>query len=108
MPSRLAALEIAAIKDMALAPEYRHMPVRTLALYAERIGKVFASATTWARLIREHDWRRPRLRVHPDTPTVGIRATAPNEIWHIGASRRRLAHSAGESPARARVRSPVA
>ncbi len=86
MPSRLAASEIAAIKDMVLAPEYRHMPVRTLALYAQRIGKVFASTATWARLIRERDWRRPRFRVHPDKPTVGIRATAPNQIWHIDVS----------------------
>jgi len=30
------------------------------------------------------------------------------EFWHTSASSRRLAHSAGDSPARARVRSPVA
>lgn len=86
MPSRLAATEIAAVKEMVLAPEFRHMPLRTLRLYAQRIGKVFASASTWARLIRDRGWRRPRLRVHPAKPTVGLRATAPNEIWHMDVS----------------------
>ncbi len=86
VPSRLAAPEIAAIKGMVLAPEYRHMPLRTLALYAQRAGKVFASAATWARLIRARGWRRPRLRVHPVKSTVGIRANAPNELWHIDVS----------------------
>jgi len=47
------------------------------------MGGVFASATTWRRLVREHGWRRPRLRVHPSKPKVGIRAERPNEIWHI-------------------------
>lgn len=79
-PGQLTAAEVAAIKDMVLAPDFRHISLRTLSLYAQRIGKVFASATTWARLIRDRGWRRPRLRVHPAKPTLGIRATAPNEI----------------------------
>jgi putative transposase len=63
-----------------------HMPLGTLARYAQRIGKVFASASTWAKLVREHGWRRPRQRVHPPKPTVGIRASQPNQIWHIDTS----------------------
>jgi putative transposase len=74
---------VATIKNMVLAPEYRHMPFGTLARYAERIGKVFASASTWAKLVRERGWRRPRQRVHPPKPTVGVRASQPNEIWHV-------------------------
>ena len=35
------------------------------------------------RLIRERGWRRPRRRVHPAKPTEGLRATKPNEYWHI-------------------------
>jgi hypothetical protein len=49
-PSQLTPTEVADIKDMVLAPEHRHMPLGTLARYAQRIGKVFASATTWAKL----------------------------------------------------------
>jgi transposase InsO family protein len=74
---------VGAVKAMVLAPEYRHMPLGTLARHAERMGKVFTSASTWAKLVRERGWRRPRQRVHPRKPTVGIRASRPNEIWHI-------------------------
>jgi putative transposase len=82
-PSRLTPTEVAAVKEMVLAPEYRHMPLGTLARYAQRIGKVFASASTWAKLVRQQGWRRPRQRLHPPKPTVGVRASQPNEIWHI-------------------------
>jgi transposase InsO family protein len=58
----------------------------TLARYGQRIGKVFASASTWAKLVRERGWRRPRQRVHPPKPTVGVRASQPNQIWHIDTS----------------------
>jgi putative transposase len=82
-PGQLTATEVATIKDMVLALDHRHMPLGTLARYAQRIGKVFASVTTWAKLVRERGWRRPRRRVHPPKPTVGVRATQPSEAWHI-------------------------
>jgi transposase InsO family protein len=82
-PSQLTPAEVADIKEMVLATEKRHMSLRTLALHAQRIGKVFASATTWARLVRARGWLRPRQRVHPPKPTVGVRASGPNQIWHI-------------------------
>jgi putative transposase len=82
-PSQLTANEIASIKDIVLDPRLRHMPLRTLSLYSQRVGRVFASVTTWARLVRERGWRRLRNRVHPAKPTEGVRATKPNELWHI-------------------------
>jgi transposase InsO family protein len=85
-PNQLTPVEVANIKDMVLAPEKRHMSLRTLAMHAQRIGKVFASATTWAKLVRARGWHRPRKRVHPPKPTVGVRAAAPNEIWHVDVS----------------------
>ncbi|MGB2985099.1 MAG: DDE-type integrase/transposase/recombinase, partial [Phycisphaerae bacterium] len=65
-------------------------PTGTLALLAQRLGKVFASPTTWHRLVRLHKWRRPRLRVHPSKPKVGIRSSGPNEIWHVDTTLIRL------------------
>jgi len=59
------------------------MPLRALSLYAQRAGHVFASATTWAKLVQQRGWRRPRRRVYPEKPKTGIRATYPNEYWHI-------------------------
>jgi len=62
---------------------FRHMSLRALALHAQRIGRVFAAVSTWARLVRERGWLRPRRRVYPAKPQEGIRASRPNEYWHI-------------------------
>ena len=89
-PQQLTREEYLVIRDMVTADEYRHVPTGTLARLAQRIGKVFASPTTWYRLLRAHNWRRPRQRVHPAKPTIGIRATRPNEIWHVDTTLIRL------------------
>jgi putative transposase len=68
---------------MVTAVEYRHVPTGTLAVLAQRLGKVCASPSTWYRLVRKYGWRRPRLRVHPAKPKVGLRTTRANEMWHI-------------------------
>jgi putative transposase len=82
-PQQLTPAETVAIKEMVTSDEYRHVPTGTLALLAQRLGRVFASPTTWYRLVTRHKWRRPRRRVHPAKPKIGIRAARPNEIWHI-------------------------
>ena len=71
---QLTLTEVSTIKEMVTSEEYRHVPTGTLALLAQRLGKVFASASTWYRLVRIHKWRRPRGRIHPAKPKVGIRA----------------------------------
>jgi len=68
---------------MVTAPQYRHVPTGTLAILAQRLGTVWASPSTWYRLVRQHGWRRPRLRVHPAKPKVGLRTTRADEMWHI-------------------------
>ena len=82
-PSRLTCPELSVMRDMAESEALRHMPIRTLAGHAKRIGRVFASAATWARTIREKGWRRPRKRVHPRPPKMGIRARGVGEILHV-------------------------
>ena len=82
-PHQLTSAEVAVVKDMVTSEKYRHVPTRTLAVLAQRLGKVFASPATWYRLLRIHRWRRPRTRVHPAKPKVGIRASKPNEYWHV-------------------------
>jgi len=71
------------MKDMVTALEYRHVPTGTLAVLAQRLGKVWASPSTWYHLVRKFGWRRPRLRVHPAKPKVGLRTTRADEMWHI-------------------------
>jgi transposase InsO family protein len=34
-------------------------------------------------LVRQRRWRRPRTRVHPKRAKEGIRASEPDELWHI-------------------------
>jgi transposase InsO family protein len=79
----LTPSEVQAIRDMVTSPEYRHIPTGTLAVLAQRLGTVSASPSTWYRLVRKYGWRRPRLRVHPARPKVGLRTTGADEMWHI-------------------------
>jgi len=89
-PTRLTAAEVAAVREMVTSPDLRHVSTGGLAVLAQRTGSVVASATTWYRLVRERGWRRPRTRVHPTQPTVGIRTSEPNQIWHIDTTLIRL------------------
>lgn len=89
-PHQLTAEERDVVKDMVCSTDYRHVPTGTLDMLAQRLGKVFASPSTWHRLVRRHGWRRPCKRVHPEKPRLGIRASAPNEIWHVDTSVVRL------------------
>ncbi len=89
-PHQLTSAEVNTVREMVMSDDYRHVPTGTLARLAERLGKVFASSSTWYRLVRVHKWRRLRQRIHPAKPKVGIRATRANEIWHVDTSLIRL------------------
>ncbi len=78
-PTRVSAEEVRTMHDMAISEGYKHLPISRLALLAQRLCKVFASASTWAKLIRERKWRRPRHRVYPAKAKVGVRAHKPDE-----------------------------
>jgi hypothetical protein len=64
-PAQLTAAEIATIGGMVQDASFRHMSLRALALHAQRMGRVFAAVSTWARLVRERGWLRPRRRLYP-------------------------------------------
>jgi len=83
VPTRLTPSEVEAVQEMVESDDHRHMSIRGLALYAQRIGKVIASPSTWYRLVKDAGWRRPRNRVYPAKAKIGIRASAPNEILHL-------------------------
>ena len=82
-PSVLVAAEMATMREMVTSPDYRHMSLGCLALFAQREGKLYAAPSTWWVIVREHGWRRPRQHVHPARPKIGIRAEAPNFTCHI-------------------------
>jgi putative transposase len=82
-PHALTQREIDAIEQMVTSPAYRHVPTGRLALLAQRVGRVFASPSTWHRLVARYGWRRPRLRLHPRKPREGVRAEKPDALWHV-------------------------
>jgi len=71
------------MREMVESSDHRHMSLRALALHAQRVGKVIASPSTWYRLVKNAGWRRPRNRVYPAKPKIGIRARAPGELLHL-------------------------
>ena len=85
-PSQLTRDEVSTMRDFVESESYREIAVQNLALYAQRLGKLFASASTWYKMIRRRGWKRPRRRVHPAKPKTGLRATRPNEYWQIDAN----------------------
>jgi hypothetical protein len=48
-PQQLTAAEVDVIRELVTSEDYRHVPTGTLARLAQRLGKVFASASTWYR-----------------------------------------------------------
>jgi putative transposase len=82
-PQKLTARELMRMKDMVLSPDHRHMSIRALALHAQRMGEIIAHPVTWYKTIRERGWIQPRFREYPECPKEGIRATKPNEAWHV-------------------------
>jgi putative transposase len=83
VPTRMTPAESESMRQMVEDDDHRHMSLRALALHAQRIRKIFASPSTWYRLVRAAGWARPRNRVYPAKPKVGIRARAPGELLHI-------------------------
>lgn len=89
-PTKLTREETSAMRELVESPDHRHIAIQNLALFAQRMGKVFASASTWYKTIRENGWKRPRNRLHPDKPREGLKATRPNQFWHTDATVIRL------------------
>ena len=83
VPARLTSEEVEVIGGMVTSHDYRFMSIRSLALHAQRVRKVFASPSTWYALVRRKGWRRPRKRLYPAKPKVGVRAVAPGELVHL-------------------------
>ena len=82
-PTQMTVKEVSKIKEMVTSKKYSHFTIRALSFYAKKIGAVFASAATWCKLVKLNKWRRPRKRLYPKKPRVGVRADEPNGIWHI-------------------------
>lgn len=78
------------IKKYLLDEANIHIPISRLAVLAQRDGVVFCSPTTWFVKAKQFGIMRPGKRIHPEKPKIGIRASLPNEIWHLDLSVVRL------------------
>jgi hypothetical protein len=80
-PHRLTPAEVRAITDMVTALEYRHVPTGTLAVLAQRLGKVWALHLVPPRT-PERLAAPPAARASGETK-IGLRTTRADEVWQI-------------------------
>ena len=50
---------------------------------AKKTGEVFASPSSWSKVIRNLGLKRNRVRLYPPKPKIGIRATASGQLSHL-------------------------
>jgi putative transposase len=80
-PNQLRASTIEKIKEIMEMPLVKHWPVSSIAYFASREGLLHLSLQTWYKYVSLCGLSRrliKKLRY-----AVGIRASAPDEIWHI-------------------------
>ena len=50
-PSKLTPKELSEMKELVTSPAFAHFSIRALSWFAKRTSSVFASATTWGRIL---------------------------------------------------------
>jgi len=90
-PLQLTPNEIQKIKEFVQSKDLSHFTINALYKFAQRKEKLFCSLKSWYHYINKNNWRRPRTRqIHPRKNKEGVRANAPNKIWHIDVSQIKL------------------
>lgn len=82
-PTQMTVHERRKIQDLYTSKEFAHYSIKSLSWLGKRTGEIIASASTWSRVIRELGLKRNRIRIYPEKPKIGIRASAPGQIWHL-------------------------
>ncbi len=82
-PTKLTTAEVAKIKSLYTSSDFAHYSMMSLSWLAKKTGEVMASASTWSRVVRQYGLSRTRVRIYPPRPKIGIRASAPGQIWHL-------------------------
>jgi transposase InsO family protein len=75
--------EIIKIQDLYASKDFSHHSMHALSWLGKKAGEVMASPSTWSRVVRELGLKRNRIRIYPRKPKIGIRASAPGQIWHL-------------------------
>jgi hypothetical protein len=82
-PTKMTAVELSKITDMVTNKDLAHYSVTALSWLGMKTGEVVASASTWSRIIRELGLKRNAARIYPPEPKLGIRASAPGQLWDL-------------------------
>ena len=82
-PTQLVRSEVEKIRELFTSKNFSHYSVQSLSWLGKKTGHILASPSTWSRVIRQLGLKRNRIRVYPAKPKVGIRASAPGQIWHL-------------------------
>ena len=82
-PTKLTSSEVSKIRDLYTSSDFAHFSMQSLSWLAKKTGDVMASASTWSRVVRQLGLKRNRMRIYPPKPKLGIRASAPGQIWHL-------------------------
>ena len=85
-PNQVSYKELLELKKMLLRKKYRSWSSSAVWAKAVRLGKVSMSRTTWyhyARMLKLNVTRKTYKAKRKD---VSVRATRPNEIWHMDVS----------------------
>jgi transposase InsO family protein len=82
-PTQITRPEVENIKTLYTSKDFAHFSKTSLSWFAKKAGVVFATVTTWSRIIRQLGLGRNLVRVYPPRPKIGIRASAPGKIWHL-------------------------
>ena len=89
-PTKLTPAERKVIRTYAANKKLAHVSTTSLAWLAKRRGELFASPSTWCKMVREEELRARLPRIYPAAAKVGVRAEAPCQIWHVDVSIVRL------------------
>lgn len=84
--NQLTFREVQIMRRLVISKEFAHFPIRSLHHYAKRQNLLFCSYSTWRKYITQFGWKRPRKTFPKKKRKVGIRASYPNEIWHLDVS----------------------
>lgn len=89
-PQQLTPHEVQTMKSLLQDEQYRHWPIASLALRALRKGWLKVSVKTWYKYAHLLGLRRRRYHKSKKR-RIGIRAAAPNEVWHVDVTKVPLA-----------------
>lgn len=81
-PNQLKADEVETIKELLTDEKIEHWSISDIAHYARREGLLYLSQSTWYKYANLLGLRRKQARHRKPRRRKGIRAKAPNELWH--------------------------